>query len=74
MGYTAYGGTDAPYVWMKLPAGMKSWDFFDLLLTKAGVVGTPGVGFGADGEGFFRFTGFGTPERTEEALARIAKL
>ena len=74
MGYTAYGGTDAPYVWMKLPAGMKSWDFFDLLLTKAGVVGTPGVGFGADGEGFFRFTGFGTPQRTEEALARIAKL
>ena len=56
MGYTAYGGTDAPYVWMKLPAGI------------------PGVGFGADGEGFFRFTGFGTPQRTEEALARIAKL
>ena len=60
VGYTVYGGVNSPYVWLKLPDGMKSWDFFDKLLTEANVVGTPGVGFGPSGEGYFRLTGFGT--------------
>lgn len=74
MGYTVYGGKDAPYVWMKIPDGMKSWDYFDLLLDRAQVVGTPGVGFGADGEGFIRFTGFQDPDKTKEAMRRMRQM
>ena len=73
-GYTVYGGENSPYVWLKLPEGMKSWEFFDLLLKKANVVGTPGVGFGPSGEGYFRLTGFGTKENTIEAIERIKKI
>ena len=73
-GYTVYGGVNSPYVWLKLPEGVKSWDFFDELLTKANVVGTPGVGFGPSGEGYFRLTGFGTKENTQEAIERIKKM
>lgn len=68
------GGINSPYIWLKCPNGMKSWDFFDLLLTKANVVGTPGAGFGEMGEGFFRLTAFGDRERTKEAAQRIKKL
>lgn len=71
-GYTVYGGVNAPYIWLKVPG--KSWDFFDELLSNAQVVGTPGVGFGAKGEGFFRLTAFGTYENSIEALARIKAL
>ena len=69
--FTVYGGVDSPYVWMKVPQGMSSWEFFDELLHKANVVGTPGSGFGLNGEGFFRLTSFNTKENTEEALKRI---
>ncbi len=68
------GGVNSPYIWLKCPGGMGSWEFFDLLLTKANVVGTPGAGFGAMGEGFFRLTAFGDRERTKEAAERIKKL
>ena len=70
-GFTAYGGVNSPYVWLKVPEGMGSWEFFDKLLNEVQVVGTPGVGFGASGEGFFRLTAFGTRENTIEALERI---
>ena len=73
-GYTVYGGVNSPYVWLKLPEGVKSWDFFDTLLKKANVVGTPGVGFGPSGEGYFRLTGFGTKENTIEAIERIKRM
>ena len=73
-GYTVYGGVNSPYVWLKLPDGMKSWDFFDKLLTEANVVGTPGVGFGPSGEGYFRLTGFGPKENTQEAIRRIKEM
>ena len=68
------GGKNAPYIWLKCPDGMGSWEFFDLLLNKAQVVGTPGEGFGKCGEGFFRFSSFGSPEDTQEAANRLAKL
>ena len=71
VGITYYGGINSPYVWLKVPNNMKSWDFFDLLLEKANVVGTPGVGFGPSGEGYFRLTAFGNRENTEEAMRRI---
>lgn len=74
LGYTVFGGVDAPYVWLKTPAGSSGWDFFDTLLKKAQVVGTPGEGFGPSGAGYFRLTAFNTLEKTEEALQRIAKL
>lgn len=74
MGYTAYGGVNSPYVWLKTPNGMKSWDFFDYLLENANVVGTPGAGFGPSGEGYFRLTAFGTYENSLKALERIRKL
>jgi LL-diaminopimelate aminotransferase len=74
MGYTAYGGVNAPYIWLKTPDGMTSWDFFDFLLEKANVVGTPGSGFGPHGEGYFRLTAFGTYENTLAALDRIKEL
>ena len=70
-GFTVYGAVDSPYVWLKTPDNMKSWDFFDLLLEKLQVVGTPGEGFGPAGEGYFRLTAFGTTENTEKAVARI---
>ena len=65
------GGQNAPYVWMKCPDGLKSWDFFDRLLHDLQIVGTPGEGFGACGEGFFRFSTFGDPEDTREAADRL---
>ncbi|MBE6611817.1 MAG: LL-diaminopimelate aminotransferase [Ruminococcaceae bacterium] len=68
------GGVNSPYIWLHCPNGMGSWEFFDLLLTKANVVGTPGAGFGEMGEGFFRLTAFGDRERTKEAAERIKKL
>ena len=71
IGIKAYGGVNSPYVWLKTPNNMKSWDFFDMLLTKANVVGTPGEGFGPSGEGYFRLTAFGTRENTIEAMKRI---
>ncbi len=71
LGYQAYGGENAPYIWMKTPDGMKSWKFFEELLYGAHVVCTPGVGFGPSGEGYVRFTAFGSRESTEEALERI---
>ncbi|MCH4239832.1 MAG: LL-diaminopimelate aminotransferase [Oscillospiraceae bacterium] len=70
-GFTVYGGVDSPYVWMKVPAGMTSWQFFDELLTKCAVVGTPGSGFGIHGEGYFRLTSFNTTENTTKAVQRI---
>ncbi len=68
------GGKNSPYIWLQCPEDMASWDYFDLLLEKAGVVGTPGAGFGQNGEGFFRLTAFGTHEATKEALERIKSL
>ena len=73
-GYTVYGGVNSPYIWMKTPGNMKSWEFFDYLLGNAGIVGTPGAGFGPSGEGFFRLTAFGTYENSLKALERIKKL
>lgn len=68
------GGENSPYIWLKCPNGMKSWEFFDSLLENAQVVGTPGAGFGVNGEGFFRLTAFGSAEVTKEAVERIKKL
>lgn len=73
-GFTCYGGVNSPYVWLKVPDGMTSWEFFDELLEKANVVGTPGSGFGAHGEGYFRLTAFGTKENTQKAIERIMNL
>lgn len=68
------GGKNAPYIWMKCPDNMSSWEFFDYLLNEIQVVGTPGEGFGACGEGYFRFSTFGSPEDTVEAARRIKEL
>ena len=73
-GYEVYGGVNSPYVWLKTPQNETSWQFFDRLLTQAAVVGTPGVGFGPHGEGFFRLTAFGDSEETREAVKRIVEL
>ena len=73
-GYSVSGGVDAPYIWLKTPDGMSSWEFFDHLLETAGVVGTPGAGFGPHGEGYFRLTAFGSYENTVEALGRIRQM
>lgn len=73
-GYTVSGGVNAPYIWLEVPKGMTSWEFFDYLLNKANVVGTPGSGFGPSGEGYFRLTAFGTYESSLEAIERIKKL
>jgi LL-diaminopimelate aminotransferase len=70
-GLAVYGGRNAPYVWFRTPAGISSWDFFDRLLATAGVVGSPGSGFGPSGEGYFRLTAFGSREQTEEAVERL---
>ena len=74
LGYTVYGGVNAPYIWLKTPEGIGSWEFFDLLLNKAHVVCTPGAGFGSAGEGYVRLTAFGWPDSVKEALERFAKL
>ena len=73
-GYEVYGGVNSPYIWLKTPEGMNSWEFFDYLLEKANVVGTPGSGFGPNGEGYFRLTAFGTYENTVKAIERIKNL
>ncbi len=73
-GYTVYGGVNAPYLWLRTPDGMASWDFFDRLLRRAHVVGTPGAGFGAAGEGYLRLSAFNHPERVREAMERMARL
>ena len=73
-GLTVSGGVNSPYIWVKTPGGMPSWDFFDLLLRRANVVTTPGAGFGPSGEGYIRLTGFGDSEQTREAVRRIAAI
>ena len=73
-GYTVSGGVNAPYIWLKTPDNMTSWEFFDFLLEKANVVGTPGSGFGPSGEGYFRLTAFGSYENTLEAIKRIENI
>ncbi len=73
-GQAVYGGTNAPYVWLKTPGGLTSWQFFDQLLSKANVVGTPGSGFGASGEGYFRLSAFNSRANVEEAVSRIKQL
>ena len=74
MGYKIYGGVNSPYIWLKIPKSQTSWQFFDELLMKANVVGTPGSGFGPSGEGYFRLTAFGSAENTQAALARIRSM
>lgn len=71
IGVTCYGGVNSPYIWLQCPNGMSSWEFFDFMLEKLAVVGTPGAGFGKMGEGYFRLTGFGSRENTLEAVERI---
>jgi LL-diaminopimelate aminotransferase len=74
LGYQVYGGVNAPYIWLKTPNGLSSWDFFDLVLQKAHVVGTPGAGFGPAGEGYFRLTAFAQPESVKEAMQRFTNI
>lgn len=74
LGIWHIGGTDSPYIWMQCPGEMKSWEFFQELLEKANVVGTPGSGFGKNGEGFFRLTAFGTKEDTARAMERMKRM
>lgn len=73
VGFICYGGINSPYVWLKTPKGINSWEFFDILLKKYNIVGTPGVGFGTNGEGYFRLTAFGDRAQTIEAMERINK-
>ena len=73
-GYTVFGGVNAPYIWLKTPDNMSSWDFFDYILENVNIVGTPGSGFGPSGEGYFRLTAFGSYENTVEALERIKNM
>ena len=70
-GFTVYGGRNAPYIWLRTPAGVSSWDFFDRMLADVHVVGAPGSGFGPSGEGYYRLTAFGSRAQTEEAIERI---
>lgn len=74
IGIEVFGGVNAPYIWLKTPNGMDSWQFFDKLLNEAHLVGTPGSGFGPSGQGYFRLTAFGTKENTQRAVERFAKL
>jgi len=74
LGYEAYGGVNAPYIWLKTLGGMSSWNFFDRLLQNANVVGTPGEGFGPSGQGYFRLTAFATPANVKEAMQRFASV
>ena len=73
-GFSVSGGVNAPYIWLKTPGEMTSWEFFDDLLARANVVGAPGSGFGPSGEGYFRLTAFGSYENTLAALERIKTL
>ncbi|MEM1483813.1 LL-diaminopimelate aminotransferase [Oscillospiraceae bacterium PP1C4] len=73
-GIKFFGGIHSPYIWMECPKSMKSWEFFDYLLENAAIVGTPGAGFGVNGEGYFRLTGFGDRQKTIEAMERFSKL
>ena len=73
-GFEVFGGINSPYIWLKCPNNMDSWEFFDYLLKEANVVGTPGAGFGKNGEGWFRLTAFGDKDKTVEAMERIKKL
>jgi LL-diaminopimelate aminotransferase len=72
-GFTIFGGVNAPYIWLKTPGGLTSWEFFDKLLNECNVVGTPGSGFGPSGEGYFRLSAFGHRENVLEAVGRIKK-
>ena len=74
LGYQVYGGVNAPYIWMRTPNKLKSWDFFDQLLRKANVVGTPGAGFGPAGEGYLRLSAFAKPDDVKEAITRFGNL
>jgi len=74
LGFTYYGGKNSPYVWLSCPFGMKSWEFFDFLLEKCNVIATPGEGFGSCGDGYIRLSGFGTHEKTREAMERIKRV
>ncbi|HQG49086.1 MAG TPA: aminotransferase class I/II-fold pyridoxal phosphate-dependent enzyme, partial [Sedimentisphaerales bacterium] len=74
LGYMVYGGVNAPYLWVRTPEDVSSWQFFDRLLNEAHVVCTPGAGFGPAGEGYVRLTAFGQPENVKEALDRLARL
>src|SRR5262249_35558235 len=74
LGYKVFGGVDAPYLWVKAPKKLSSWEFFDLLLLKAQVISVPGSGFGMHGEGFVRLSAFPDPNRLSEALARIGSI
>ena len=74
LGFRVYGGVNAPYIWLKTPGGLNSWEFFDKLLSEVHVVGTPGAGFGPSGEGYFRLTAFGSRENTEKAMERMKRL
>lgn len=73
-GLKVYGGVNSPYIWVKTPNGLTSWQFFDYLLNDLNIVGTPGVGFGPSGEGYLRLTAFGTLENTKEAVSRLKKI
>ena len=73
LGMTVYGGENAPYVWLKTPDGLNSWEFFDLLLSRGHLVGTPGSGFGASGEGYFRLSAFNSRDNVEAAIDRFAR-
>ena len=74
LGFKIYGGINAPYIWLKTPGALGSWEFFDKLLNEVQIVGTPGAGFGPSGEGYFRLTAFGSRENTERAMERIKGL
>lgn len=74
IGLTVFGGVNAPYIWLKTPDGISSWEFFDIMLKEINVVGTPGSGFGPSGEGYFRLTAFGSRENTLEAVERFKNL
>ena len=73
-GYKVYGGDNAPYIWIKVPDQMTSWDFFDFLLEKVCVVGTPGSGFGLSGEGYFRLSAFNSRSNVNDAMERIINI
>ena len=74
LGYEVYGGVNAPYIWLKTPEGVGSWEFFDRLLERCHIVGTPGAGFGSSGEGYFRLTAFALPDDVKEAMQRFENL
>ncbi len=74
LAYKVYGGINAPYVWVATPGGQTAWEFFDIVLEKANVVGTPGSGFGASGEGYYRLSAFNKPDVVAEAMERFSKI